>query len=91
MQSSYFGLNFAFFSIWNHKKITCFLQFELCFETGYILSFLAYNTLRAIVALFFSNLFYLSFFDGKFIPSNLYLFTKGLIFIILSACCTISS
>ena len=39
--------------------------------------------LRAIVTLFFSNFFQSSFSDGKFIPSQLYLFIKGLIFVIL--------
>ena len=42
-------------------------------------SFLAYKTLWAIVTLFFSNFFQSSFCDGKFIPSQLYSFVKGLI------------
>ena len=38
-----------------------------------------------MVTLFFSEFFQSSFSDGKFIPSHLYLFVKGLIFVILSA------
>ena len=54
-------------------------------------NFLVYKTLRAVVTLFFSNFFQLSFSDGKFIPSQLYLFIKGLIFVIPSECFPISS
>ena len=39
--------------------------------------------LGAIVPLFFSNLCQSSFSDGKCVPSHLYLFIKGLIFVIL--------
>ena len=42
-----------------------------------IFSFLKYKLLRAIVTLFFSNFFQSFFSDGKFIPSQLYLFIKG--------------
>ena len=44
--------------------------------------FLMYRILRAIVLLFFPNFFQSVFIDGKFIPSKLYLSTKGLIFAI---------
>ena len=47
-------------------------------------SFLEYKTLRAIVTLFFSSFFQLSFSDVKFILSLLYLFIKDLIFVILT-------
>ena len=40
--------------------------------------------MRAIFALFFSNIFQSPFPNGNFIPSHLYLFIKNLIFIILS-------
>ena len=89
--SSNLPLNFSSFGI--IKRITCFSGLELCFETqtGYIFSFLAYKTLRVILTLFLSNFFQLSFSDEKFIPSYLYLFIKGLIFVLLSACFPISS
>ena len=45
--------------------------------------FLAYKTLRAIVTLVISNYFQSSFSDQKYVPSQLYLFTKGLNFVIL--------
>ena len=48
-------------------------------------------TLRVIVTLFFSNFFQSTFSDRKFIPSHLYLFIKGLLFVIVSACFLISS
>ena len=54
-----------------HKQDTFFL-------------FLVCKTLRAIVTLFFSNFFHSSFLDGKPIPSYLYLFIKGLSFVIAS-------
>ena len=44
-----------------------------------------HKTLRAIVGLFFSNVFQSSIFGEFFIPSQLYLFIKGLIFIQLGA------
>ena len=50
-----------------------------------------YKTLRAIVTLCFAIFFQSSFSDGKFILSHLYLFIKGLIFLIPSACFPISS
>ena len=66
------------------KRIPCFLRFELRFETlaGCIFSFSAFKTLRAIFTLVFSVFFQLSFPDREFILSQLYLFIKGLIFII---------
>ena len=65
------------FSIGIIKRKNCFSQFELCFETqaGYLFSF--YKTL-------FTNFFQSSFSDGKLISSELYLFIKGLIFVVLS-------
>ena len=69
----------------NIKRITGFPPFELCFETyaGCIFSFLAYKILRATVKLFFSNSFQSFFSDGKFLSFQLYLFIKGLVFVIL--------
>ena len=49
----------------------------------FFIFFLAYKALRAIVILYFSNFFQSSFFDAKFIPSQLYLFIDGLIFAIV--------
>ena len=75
------------------KIITCFSRFELCFYTkaGYIFCFLTYKTLKAIVTLFFSIFFQSFFSDGICIPFQLYLFIKGLIFVILSERFPISS
>ena len=53
--------------------------------------FFSIQTLRAIVRLFSSIFFQSSFSDGKYIPSQLYLFTKDLDFFILSECFPISS
>ena len=61
----------------------------ILWNTECIFSFLAYKTLRAIVPLFFSDFFYSSFSDGKFIPSHL--FIKGLIFLIRCGSYLISS
>ena len=74
------------------KKISCFSQFELCFETkaGYIFSFLSYETLKEIVTLFFSSFSQSPFSDGKFIPSQ-FLFIKDLICVILCGSLFISS
>ena len=102
MSLTSFGLSFAshladfasrFFLFEIIKIITCFSRFEFCFETyaWYIFSFLAYKTLRAIVTLFFSIFFQSSFSDGKLIPSQLYLFINGLIFLILCENFLISS
>ena len=69
-----------------------FLRFEVYFskhKQDIFVSLLAHKTLRAIVLLFFSRFFWSSFSDGKFIPSQLYLFIKGLIFVILSGLCPI--
>ena len=68
------------------KRITCFSCFELCFEkqyAGFIFSFLAYKTLRAIIRLFFSIFFQLSFSDRQFIHYQLHLWKIDLIFTIL--------
>ena len=54
-------------------------------------SFLAYKTLGAVVRLFFSIFFQSSFSNGKFIPAQLYLFIKGLMFVILCRSFLISS
>ena len=43
-----------------------------------------YKILRAIVTLFFSNIFQSTFSNGNFFPSHLYLFIKNLIFVIFS-------
>ena len=61
------------------KRITCFSQFELCFETyaEYILSFLTCTILESTVTLFFSHFSQASFYGEKFTPSHLYLFTKA--------------
>ena len=56
---------------------------KIIYDVGYIFSFLAYKTLRAIVTLFSSLFFQLSFCGGTFIPSQLHLFIKGLIFVML--------
>ena len=53
--------------------------------------FLACKTLGAIVTLFFSVCFQSSFSFGEFIPSQLYLFVKSLIFVILCRSFLISS
>ena len=68
------------------KRMTYFSRFELYFETSavYIFSILGYKTLRAIVRSIFSNFIQSSFSDGYFIPFQLYLFIKGLIFVSLS-------
>ena len=52
---------------------------------------LIYKILKAIVGLFFSNVFQSSIFDGYFIPFPLWLFIKGLIFDILCRFLLISS
>ena len=49
------------------------------------------KTLKGIIRLFFSNFFQISFFGEKFIPSQLYLSVKGLIFVILCRSFLISS
>ena len=53
--------------------------------------FLAYETLRAIFTLAFSIFFQSSISDEKCIPFQLYLFIKGLIFLLLSKCFCIYS
>ena len=85
--------NAIFFPFEIIKKSLAFhnLRYILKFKQDTIFSFLAYKTLRAIATLFFSNFFQLFFSDGKFIPSQLYLFIKGLIFVILCGSLFISS
>ena len=53
------------------RRITCFSRSELCFETwvGYVFSFLAYKTLRALS---FSIFFQSSLSVRKFFPRQLY-------------------
>ena len=81
------------FSIWNHLKNNLFFKIWVMFSNinRYIFCFLAYNTLRAIVTLFFKKLFQSFFSDGKLIFSQLYLFIKDLIFVIPSRCFPICS
>ena len=57
----------------------------------YIYFFLAYKTLIAIVTSFISIFSKSSFSDGIFIPSQLYYFVKGLIFVTVCASFIISS
>ena len=57
---------------------------------GYIFSFLVYKTLTPIVKLFFSSSLQSCFSNGKFIPSQLYILIKTLIFVIFSECYPIS-
>ena len=54
-------------------------------------SILAYKTLRGIVTLFFSNCLQSPPSDGKIVTSHLYLFLKGLIFVIISGSFSITS
>ena len=56
-------------------------------------SILAYKTLGGIVTLFFSNCLQSppSPSDGKIVTSHLYLFLKGLIFVIISGSFSITS
>ena len=88
----WFQDNDTFLHLKSIKKITS-SRFELCFETwaGYIFSFLACETLRTIVTLFFSNFWQSSFSEGEFIIYQLYLFINDLIFVILSGCFPIYS
>ena len=61
------------------------LSYVLKHNQDIFLFFLAYKTLKAIATLFFSNFFESLFSDVKFLPSSqLYLFIKGLIFVIFS-------
>ena len=68
-----------------------FFTYVLKHKQDIFFSFLAYETLRAIVTIFFSNFLQSFFSDGKYILSHLYLFIKGLVFVILSACFPIFS
>ena len=53
--------------------------------------FFSIQNIKNIVTLFFSSFLQWSFFDGKFIPSQLYLFIKVLFFVILCRSFFISS
>ena len=81
------------FSFWNHwNNNLCFTIWVMFWNiAGYIFPFSGYKILKAIVWLLFSIFFQLSFSEGKFIPSRLYLFIKALIFVILSEYYFISS
>ena len=73
-------------SIWNHWKNNLFFMIWVIFWniSGIdLFSFLAFKILRAIVTLFFANFFQSTFSGGKFIPSQLYLFMKVSLFVIL--------
>ena len=59
------------------------LSYVLKHKQDIFFLFLAYKALKAIVTLFFPIFFQSSFSDEKFIPSQLYLFIKSLIFVIL--------
>ena len=80
-----FGLGFAFLCIWNHWKNDLFFTIWVIFWniSKIYFSLLTYKRLRAIVTLFCSNLFQFSFSDREFIPFQLWLLIKSLIFVIL--------
>ena len=59
------------------------LSYVLKHKQDIFFLFLAYKALKAIVTLLFPIFFQSSFSDEKFIPSQLYLFIKSLIFVIL--------
>ena len=59
------------------------LSYVLKHKQDIFFLFLAYKALKAIVTLFFPIFFQSSFSDEKFIPSQLYLFIKSLIFVTL--------
>ena len=60
------------------------LSYVLKSKQNIFFIFLVYKTLRAIVTLFFSNIFQSYYCNGNFLPSQLYLFIENLIFVILS-------
>ena len=60
------------------------LSYVLKSKQNIFFIFLVYKTLRAIVTLFFSNIFQSYYCNGNFVPSQLYLFIENLIFVILS-------
>ena len=72
-----------FVSIWNHWKNNLFFTILIMFWNITRIFFLAHKKLGAIVTLFFPDFLQSSFCDGKFIPFQLYLFIKGLLFVIL--------
>ena len=59
------------------------LSYVLKSKQNIFFIFLVYKTLRAIVTLFFSNIFQSYYCNGNFVPSQLYLFIENLIFVIL--------
>ena len=67
------------------KRITCFSWCELCFETwaGYIFFFFSIQSVKSNCYIVFLKFFPIIFSDGKHILSQLYLFVKGLIFVII--------
>ena len=75
------------------KRITCFFTISVIFWSISRIYFLFFSmqNIESKIRLFLSNLFQSSFSDGKFIPSQLCLFIKGLISLILSECFPISS
>ena len=60
------------------------LSYVLKSKQNIFFIFLVYKTLRAIVTLFFSNIFQSYYCNGNFLPSQLYLFIENLIFVIRS-------
>ena len=67
------------------EKLACDnLSYVLKSKQNIFFLFLVYKKLRAIVTLFFSNIFRSYYCDGNFVPSQLYLFIENLIFVILS-------
>ena len=75
------------------KRITCFFTISVIFWSISRIYFLFFSmqNIESKIRLFLSNLFQSSFSDGKFIPSQLCLFIKDLISLILSECFPISS
>ena len=69
-------------SIWNHKIITCFSRFALCFKTQDIFFFFGIQNNKSNFYVIFFKFFHSYFSNSKFIPFKLYFFTKGLIFVI---------
>ena len=77
------------FSVLNHYNNN--LLFTLWIMFWNISRIYIYIFLRAIVTLFFIKFFQLSLSDGKFVPSQLFFFMKGLMLVILWECFPISS
>ena len=85
------GCHFSPFGIIKIINFFHDLRYVFKHKQNIFFSFLAYKTLRPIVTLIFSIFFQLPFSDGKFIPSQLYLFIKSLFFVILRGSFSISS